>query len=317
MTFGTRDGIFGEETVLEPEIVEVSLPYSPDGAKRCPVQPGYIASSEQTSSSSAFVGGRPIVCSADGSYRSCLEFQADKNQWTVLQTLVPSVDGLWTEGVKLNETNWWVGAASASSRLYLDGEGFVDSVEMPGGLKRTGYRAVRISDYQLMLTGGQVESTDPDVFGYVDTGEVWIYDFYLGAWSQEQSLPSGSRSRHVAGIYQGITGSRYVVVAGGMDENFNALNSTEIFNLRRRKWEEGPALPVSLTEATSVGLGWSFVVLGGFDHEADELNESVFEFDPFSYELRWNEREEKIRVPRKGLSATLIPTDYCQTIQGS
>ncbi|GLT39449.1 hypothetical protein SLA2020_136380 [Shorea laevis] len=88
--------------------------------------------------------------------------------------------------------------------------------------------------------------------------DVFVYDFTTQRWRQGKEMPS-KRSFFAAGACSGR-----VYVAGGHDENKNALRTGWVYDLRMDEWTELPPMSQERDECEGVVIGDEFWVVSGY-----------------------------------------------------
>uniref|UniRef100_A0A0D9VDL2 F-box domain-containing protein n=1 Tax=Leersia perrieri TaxID=77586 RepID=A0A0D9VDL2_9ORYZ len=106
----------------------------------------------------------------------------------------------------------------------------------------------------LVVVGGW----DPDTWAPTDA--VHVYDFVSGAWRRGASVPGPRRS-----FFACAAAGRWVFVAGGHDEEKNALRSCAAYDAEADKWAPMPDMAAERDEARGLCVGGNkFVVVGGY-----------------------------------------------------
>ncbi|CAM0946202.1 unnamed protein product [Alopecurus aequalis] len=110
---------------------------------------------------------------------------------------------------------------------------------------------------KLVVLGGW----DPETWTPTDT--VHVYDFLEGAWRRGAPMPGPRRSFFACAAVGGR-----VFVAGGHDEEKNALRSAAAYDADANAWAALPDMALQRDEARGVCVGGRFVVVGGYPTEA-------------------------------------------------
>ncbi|KAK9273228.1 hypothetical protein L1049_018035 [Liquidambar formosana] len=132
---------------------------------------------------------------------------------------------------------------------------------------------------------------------YEPVKDVFVYDFTTRRWRQGKEMPS-KRTFFAIGALEDR-----IYVAGGHDENKNALKSAWAYDLRRDEWSELPRMSQERDECEGVVIGNEFWVVGGYRTES----QGMFEGSAESYELgtgQWKRVEavwEAGRCPRSSV----------------
>lgn len=96
-----------------------------------------------------------------------------------------------------------------------------------------------------------------------------------------------------------------LVVARGKDGDNNYLQSSEILNLKTRKWSPGPDLPDPNAFGGSVQFKDTFLTIGGFD--GFHLFDTIYQYKSSSNS--WIRRREKLAKARASFAAFLVPDE--------
>lgn len=114
---------------------------------------------------------------------------------------------------------------------------------------------VASSEGKLVLTGGW------DPVSYEPVKDVFVYDFTIRRWKQGKEM-AGKRSFFAIGACSGR-----VLVAGGHDENKNAISSGWVYDVNRNEWSELPPLSQERDECEGLVIGDEFWVVSGYGTE--------------------------------------------------
>ncbi|CAN6476367.1 unnamed protein product [Victoria cruziana] len=118
------------------------------------------------------------------------------------------------------------------------------------------------------------------------TRRVSVYDFRTRRWSKGKDMPGPARSFFAAAAAEstssgrgGVTG--LVFVAGGHDENKNALRTGAVYDVGRDEWKElGEAMDEERDECEGLMVGKEFWVVSGYGTEGQgRFGESAEVFD--------------------------------------
>ncbi|GLT74241.1 hypothetical protein SLA2020_460480 [Shorea laevis] len=133
-----------------------------------------------------------------------------------------------------------------------------------------------------------------DPVSYDPIRDVFVYDFTTQRWRQGKEMPS-KRSFFAIGACSGR-----VYVAGGHDENKNALKTGLVYDLRMDEWTELPPMSKERDECEGMVIGDEFWVVSGYGTD----NQGEFDGSADVYGFRsgqWNRVEgvwEAGRCPR-------------------
>ncbi|KAK6937013.1 Kelch repeat type 1 [Dillenia turbinata] len=163
----------------------------------------------------------------------------------------------------------------------------VDSVpKYPDGLPM--FCQLASSEGKLVLMGGWNPVT------YEPVQDVFAYDFVSRLWRQGKDMPS-KRSFFAIGALDGR-----VYVAGGHDENKNALKSVWCYDVREDEWIELGQMSEERDECEGVMIGNEFWVVSGYTTDS----QGVFGTSAEAYDLgsgQWKRVDgawEASRCPR-------------------
>lgn len=92
--------------------------------------------------------------------------------------------------------------------------------------------------------------------------DVFVYEFTTRKWTQRMDMPS-TRSFFAAGACDGK-----VYVAGGHDENKNALRSAWMYDICSDEWTELTPMSEERDECEGVFIGSEFWVVSGYDTDS-------------------------------------------------
>lgn len=109
----------------------------------------------------------------------------------------------------------------------------------------------------LVVVGGW----DPSTWAASD--EVFVYDFVSGAWRRGARMPGPRRSFFACAS----DSDRTVFVAGGHDDEKNALRSAVAYDAAADEWARLPDMARERDECKGVFRGGAFHVIGGYSTE--------------------------------------------------
>lgn len=131
---------------------------------------------------------------------------------------------------------------------------------------------------ELVVLGG----LDPSTFGGLRT--VFVYDFVLAKWRRGADMPGAPRS------FFGCAsdGERIVYVAGGHDDEKNALRSAMAYDVAKDEWVPLPDMSKERDECKGIFHGGKFHVIGGycteaqgrFERSAETFDLATWQWDP-------------------------------------
>ncbi|KAI4300648.1 hypothetical protein L6164_034000 [Bauhinia variegata] len=144
------------------------------------------------------------------------------------------------------------------------------------------------SEGKLVIMGGWNPAS------YEPVNDVFVYDFTTKQWKEGEEMPD-TRSFFAAGEYAGK-----ILIAGGHDENKNALCSAFAYDPRSDRWCELPPMCQDRDECQAFVMGSEFLVVSGYGSD----NQGNFETSADSYNIetgRWRRMEnvwERGQCPR-------------------
>ncbi|KAI4317483.1 hypothetical protein L6164_025349 [Bauhinia variegata] len=122
---------------------------------------------------------------------------------------------------------------------------------------------------KLVVMGGWDPAT------YEPVTKVFVYDFRTSQWRRGKDMPS-RRSFFAIGAFQGR-----VYIAGGHDENKNALRTAWVYDVRRDQWTELNPMSQERDECEGMVVGDEFWVVSGYATERQGMFEGsadVYDF---------------------------------------
>ncbi|GLJ04650.1 hypothetical protein SUGI_0000610 [Cryptomeria japonica] len=106
---------------------------------------------------------------------------------------------------------------------------------------------------------------------------VFIFDFSSGKWRQGADMPT-VRTFFACTV---SPSDGLIYVAGGHDDNKNALRTAEVYNMEQDRWETLPPMSQDRDECHGVYLDGSFYVISGYTTESQgRFERSAEVFDP-------------------------------------
>lgn len=138
--------------------------------------------------------------------------------------------------------------------------------------------------YDLVLLGGW----DPDT--WKSSNSVYIYDFMSAKWRRGAHMPGGPRAFFACAS----DSERVVYVAGGHDEEKNALKSALAYDVARDQWVPLPDMATERDECKAVfhrGSGKLSVIGGYCTQTQGRFEKSAEAFDVATW--KWDQVEEE------------------------
>lgn len=111
----------------------------------------------------------------------------------------------------------------------------------------------------LIVMGGW----DPETWGV--SKAVYIFDFLTGQWRRGADMPGPARSLFG---FASDPSCRVVMVAGGHDDEKNALRSALMYDVARDMWAPLPDMAKERDECSVVFCGGKFHVIGGYETDS-------------------------------------------------
>jgi len=193
------------------------------------------------------------------------------------------------------------------------GEGFREDILLPLG-PLAAHALVTIEDYvpgeggSIFLFGGQPLSFGGDAAVILDSNtETWGTAFPSGGPPREDAY---------AGLVVDPDEGNEIVVTGGFNRRDGVhMNSTQIYNVERDEWRDGPDLPLNMAAGNYVQLPApaTFLVVAGLETEEPDSNEPVLSTRILGYEpddKEWLQFPERLQTARMESTAILLPEDF-------
>jgi Kelch motif len=152
--------------------------------------------------------------------------------------------------------------------------------------------------HKLVMLGGW----NPDT--WVATDWVFVYDFMTGAWRPGAPIPGPRRSFFACAASENL-----VFIAGGHDDDKNALKSAMAYDVSSDIWTSLPDMSVERDEPKGIFMDDKFLVASGYvTAEQGRFRRSVEMFDPLSW--TWGLVEEN------WLDEDVKATNSCMALNG-
>jgi len=255
----------------------------------------------------AYVDGRVLVCGGDTTtdYEArCFTYDAVINEW-VQDDELQLERGRRYMASALSAPNEWMITGGEDGRGYINTFEFYQDGAFRTGLTPfqegiKGHCLVRISPTELLLIGG----LDPSDYN----DKVWHYDVETDVWTAKAEIPT-PRLQMACGVVKRRNDGQVdveVVIAGGFYDFDQFLNNVEIYNVAADEWRTSPnAFPFYVSNAKTIQLGDTFLVVGGYD-EVDEIYlSSIVQFDVETD--NWQIFGRSLNVPRSQEAVIAIP----------
>jgi hypothetical protein len=136
--------------------------------------------------------------------------------------------------------------------------------------------------YDLVVLGGL------DPYTWKASNSVFVYNFLSAKWRRGTHMPGGPRTFFACSS----DNRRTIFVAGGHDDEKNALRSALAYDVVDDKWVELPDMSSERDECKAVFRRGKFIVVGGYTTENQgrfERNAEAFDFMTW----KWGQVEEE------------------------
>jgi N-acetylneuraminic acid mutarotase len=138
-------------------------------------------------------------------------------------------------------------------------------------------------------------------FAGVPTAGFYQYDPVGNSWSALAPLPQplfDARSTYAANTNK-------VYVFGGLDANFNVLNTTYVYDVASNSWSTGAPMPSGryFSNVAYYGGNGKIYVIGGFDSSFSEQGQ-VWEYDPCTNS--WDTSRTPDPIPQGGSGTSIV-----------
>ena len=137
----------------------------------------------------------------------------------------------------------------------------------------------------------------------------WLANFDSQTWTAGPHL-NEARAHHFCGpLTDSQDGSQMVIVAGGYNNHYDTIKTTEIWILHSFSWTQGPDLPQETAAGGSVTSsdGKTFYVISGYNKLRSKYIADIFSIQCFAKVCQCRTLKQKLSYPRSDAVATLIP----------
>ena len=160
-----------------------------------------------------------------------------------------------------------------------------------------------IEAHSIWIIGGHTGQSEEE--SYV-TRQTYYYYVHDGQWYPGSNLNFAREFHACSSIHFGSQyGEALIVVAGGRDEDGNALDTVEFLLEDDGSWFSGPKLPKPLFGHSMITLADNrVIVIGGQDGKkaSTDIFELMCDFSTFGLDCEWNTLEQKLTYPRFGMT---------------
>jgi N-acetylneuraminic acid mutarotase len=131
------------------------------------------------------------------------------------------------------------------------------------------------------------------------------FDIPNNNWEMVNSNMNMKRRFHAA-----VTVGNKIYIIGGKDENYNNLDSMEIFDLSSETFQQGniPNIPIALSRMSAIAIGKWIIITGGRNNEGVSIADS-FVYDTEQNVWKYDIKCSKLNVARSGHTATVLGGD--------
>ena len=253
---------------------------------------------------SIFLNEMLIICGGVGNHSNeCYSLQND--EFTFAQNLAEpriysgnfEIEGLLISG------GYPLGSI-ASKTLEHFGDILQDNLEIPEPTRAhcMAY-GNKIEAHSIWIIGGHTGQSEEE--SYV-TAQTYYYYVHDGQWYPGSNLNFAREFHACSSIHFGNQyGEALIVVAGGRDEDGNALDTVEFLLEDDGSWFSGPKLPKPLFGHSMITLADNrVIVIGGQDGKeaSQDIFELVCDFSSFGVDCEWITLEQKLAYPRFGMT---------------
>ncbi|KAK9141861.1 hypothetical protein Syun_011261 [Stephania yunnanensis] len=145
---------------------------------------------------------------------------------------------------------------------------------------------------RVLVVGGWAPAT------FQPSRSVHVYDFVTAAWTRGEDMPGPARSFFACAA---AGDGRTVVVAGGHDEEKNALRSALSYDVESGEWTQLADMAVPRDECKGVFRDGAFCVIGGYRTESQgrfERSAEAYDVATATWRLEEEVLEEEGACPR-------------------
>lgn len=241
--------------------------------------------------------GNPVACGGYGSSSApvsdCWRYEKRSNTWQGFPSMNDGRSGSGT--AMINDSAWIVvgGYQSESSfEIFQAGQWEYHERE---DLDVAGHCLLKINTTHLFITNPSNQSAsifsleDPDTRVNLESSpDIHYYQ--------------------ACGLVTKDSGELEVVVAGGRQLSNMAYDTCSILSLTSLTWRQGPSLPHAVQDMASVQYGSSFVILGGFDPQTNDMFTNILLFNSSS-SPSWVVLPQSLTHAKGSSAAFLVPDE--------
>ena len=246
----------------------------------------------------AYFEGKAIICGGHNYPATyvpdCYYYNPEIGNWNKTSSMTE--DRAYAASTVV-QGQWWITGGhkdsieDLSSTEYLprSSTNFIPFQNLP--VPRMHHSLVTMDSNRVMLIGGANPSRD-----------TFIFDVNEHTWTDGPRLNS-DRERSPAGIVTFPNGTQMITVVSGSVEQ-----TSEFMNLDENRWHYGPDLPYHISNAASIQLENTFLIIGGQNWTS--YLDSIWMFDPNTE--NWSQLEQKLTTVRVYTKAAfLVPDEFC------
>jgi len=236
----------------------------------------------------AFVDGSVLACGGLGieiPFNACYQLDQDLQGWAEISPLPYGrnhdlqssvIKGQWV--ITGGQEHYYDTLIYGDERVFIPGPDLL--------ARKEDHCQLTVGDDHIFVTGGYESDT------------TYMMDWSKQAWNASNPIPNFD----MAGAACGLANDDVVVVA---KEEF-----TFLFSLADQSWSAGPPLPRSLRGLSSVQVGETFVAIGGWSAETEEVYDGIYKFD--SENEDWELLDASLGIPKASGAAVALPEGFVQ-----
>merc|ERR1711860_172700 len=245
----------------------------------------------------------PVICGGEGENRC---FLLKQHQWMPFSNMTTARKFASATEVNNDETLIIGGYDENGNKLntteLISSSGSVKGKDFPTTIAR--HCTIKINSTHALVTGGWQDESR--------SASTWFVDLTKTTVTPGPMMTS-RRIGHSCSTFN-LGRKTFGVVAGGLDYNWNLLDSTEWIDLEEDSptWTEGPKLPRGLKGLTLVENTQGTYALGGSDEDFNRRSE-VLKLDCPGNQIQscqWQEMPDKLEVGRSYHVSLSLPESY-------
>jgi len=138
-----------------------------------------------------------------------------------------------------------------------------------------------------------------------------MFKYKNGVWERMEDFPGPKRGSHGCTFVETPEGDSFLI-AGGNDKEETVLDTSYLYNIEKRQWEEVGKLASPRSDGKIVAIDGRILFLGGYaESYAESFNSNVLvDVEEYNVEKKtWTTIKQKIKRGRKYFDAVVIPGD--------